>query len=96
MDNGHNMEIKVAIVESYAVFDSLTAYASNTTFRIMIRQNVERFSENETVQHRWRGHSGKIVNPMTSAKINMMSTNITQNPKQLKMKLSKYHDLLKS
>ena len=62
----------------------------------MIRQIVERFGENETVQHRWRGHSGKIGTPMTSAKINMINTDITQNPKQLKMKLSNYHDLPKA
>ena len=52
----------------------------------MIRQIVERFGENETVQHRWRGHSGKIGTPMTSAKIVMINTDITQNPKKLKMK----------
>ena len=61
----------------------------------MITQIVERFGENETVQHRWRGHSGKIGTSMTSSKINFIKTDITQTPKQLKMQLSKYHDLPK-
>ena len=45
MDNGHKMERKVALVESYAIF----GYSSNTPHRIMMRQTVERFGEKETV-----------------------------------------------
>ncbi len=59
----------------------------------MIRQIVERFGENETVQHRLRGHSGKIGTSMTSSKINIIKTDITQNPKQLKMQLSMIYQI---
>ena len=65
----------------------------------MMRQTVERFGQKETASIVGDAILTK-PGPQWSQRRSTWSTvqhrDITQNPKQLKMQLSKYHDLLKS